>query len=264
MTTERRLLTGLADITEDIERRDRAGGDGLPELRVKSGETAILHFMTEGSDVIESRFHSIPRQAGQFTIHDDVHCPAEVGEECPSWCVNGTDEIKRRYVRWFAWVWVHGIVVPANATVPATADIQQVQMGTRTVSYWNLEAPALLKRGEGNNRTVIQQLIRAWTKYGTLLERKFEWARTGTTRNDTTYFLDAGDVEEFQAPADKVSELPPLDKIILENMPLKAFPDRKGGGESNDSGNASTTSGGDSNSKLLGMLGGASGEKDNL
>ena len=57
------MLKGLDAIRESIATRGQGYSPegGLPELSISSGEVALIHFLTDQEDIIETRFHRVSR-----------------------------------------------------------------------------------------------------------------------------------------------------------------------------------------------------------
>ena len=221
------MLKGLPQIRDSITSRGQGGGEGQPELSINSGEIALIHFLTDIPDIIEASYHLVPiTLPGGGTFKAEKLCRQDVGETCP-FCSHTAEDIRHRTRRWYAWVFVYGILTPQ---IIQGADT--VVRGVRTLYVQKLGEIAILRKGEGNNKYLIQQLLTNGERYGTLRDRVYEWERTGSTRNDTTYMLTP--TPDLSAPPD--AKVPSLEEIISKEMNLKNYPARasKGGQPTGD------------------------------
>ena len=214
------LTKGLGAIRESIANRGSyTPGEGIPELAIQSGEVALIHFLTDRDDIIETRFHRIPETTqNQNVITRERLCRQEVGETCSN-CNHQSEDIRRRTLRWYAWVYVYGILTPND--VP---NAQQIQRGARTLNLMKCDTAAILRKGEGNNKYLINQLLTNGERYGTLCDRIYEWERTGTGMKDTSYLL-APLPDLAERP--KVDNLESLEEIISKEKSLAAYPSRQ-------------------------------------
>lgn len=214
-------IKGLNAIRESLASRAAAtvSTGGVPELSIATGEVALLHFLTDRDDILEVRYHRVPETTprGNFVTRERL-CRQEVGEPC-SYCSHSSEDIRRSSLRWYAWVFVYGILTPLQIE-----GAEKVTRGARTLNVWKLAQPALLRKGEGNNKYIVQQLLSLSERYGTLCDRIYEWERTGATRNDTTYMLSA--LPDL-ATKPTVSLPFSLEEVVGKEMQLSPFPERQ-------------------------------------
>jgi hypothetical protein len=218
------MLKGLGEIRTSIAQRAAGPEGGIPELNIASGEIALIHFLTDRGDIVECRFHSVKdvgRSGRPFTR--ERLCRQELKEACPH-CQSPDQDVSKRFLRWYAWVYVYGVLTPS---VPVGLEpgvkVEQIQRGVRTLNLWPLKGPAILRKGEGNNKYIINQLLTHEDRHGTLCDRIYEWERAGTGRNDTTYTLSA--MSDIAArPQVNVQS---LEEIIIKELPTSDFPRRQ-------------------------------------
>ena len=217
------MLKGLTTIRTAIESRVQPG-EGVPEVWIASGEVVECQFLTDADDIVEARFHRVPFQLPSgVSVTRERFCQGDVQEDC-EFCKHVDDGIRRRVLRWYAWMFVQKLIVPQMPE--GVANVTPITRGSRQMFEWDINEPAILRKGEGNQRYIVQQLIQAQERYGSLKGRTFEWLRTGATRNDTTYMLqgvDAADVPDVEIPLD-------LESIITKELPLRRFPSRSSTG----------------------------------
>lgn len=249
------MLKGLSQIRDDISSRGQGyrPEGGVPELDVRSGEVALIHFLTDQHDIIEARFHRVPETTPKGTIvTHERFCKAEMGERCP-FCGHSSEDIRKRTLRWFAWVYAYAILTPNP--IPNIPNPKQVLRGTRTLNVWELGQSAVLRKGEGNNKYIVQQLLSHTERYNTLCDRIYELERTGSTRNDTTYML--APLPDL-VPKPEVGSLQSLEEIVVKELALSPVPLRQQP-KPKDSAPA-----GDRTSQLMSLLQGMTGRKPEL
>jgi len=215
-------LRGLDSIRDSLAARAAAGGQiagGVPELSIVSGEVALMHFLTDRDGIIEVRYHRVPESTPRgFVVTRERLCRQEVGEPC-EYCSHQSEDIRRSTLRWYAWVYVYAVLTP----IPIEG-AEKVARGARTLNVWKLGEPAILRKGEGNNKYIVQQLLSHSERYGTLCDRIYEWERTGVSRNDTTYML---------SPLPDVAAKPQVDvpvsleDVIMKEQRLSPYPVRQ-------------------------------------
>ena len=217
------MLKGLNTIRTAIESRVQPG-EGVPEIWVASGEIVECHFLTDADDIIEARFHRVPFQLPSGTsVTRERFCKGDIQEDC-EFCKHTDDGVRRRVLRWYAWMFVQKLIVPQMPE--GVGGLKPVTRGSRQMFEWEVNEPAILRKGEGNQRYLVQQLIQSQERYGSLLGRKFEWLRTGATRNDTTYMLQSVDAEATPSTEIPIS----LEDIVTKELPTRRFPARTSSG----------------------------------
>lgn len=241
------MLRGLDNIKRSLDERG-SFGEGVPELSIRQGEVAQIHFLTDTSEIVECRFHRITRttQGGnQFT--DEKFCRSDIEEQC-EFCGHHNEDVRRRTMRWYAWVYVYGIYIPTNANIDNLPPLEKKQHGVSEKYWWEINSPAILRKGEGNQRYIVNQLMRLRERYGTFLDRRYEWDRSGSKRDDTTYQLTALDPD----PMPEINVPNTLEEVITQDMSLSAFPARSSSGGGNTGGGGQTPSPSQSQSPISG------------
>lgn len=218
------MLKGLDQIRDFLSSRGDVG-EGVPELVIKSGEIALIHFLSEREDIVEARFHRVPETTpGGFVVTREKFCRAEIGEVCPL-CSHQSEDVRSRTLRWYAWAHLYSLLVSTAPPGMSATEMQTVVRGRRTLYAWELNTPVILRKGEGQHKYLVNQLLTHDERFGTLCDRAYEWERTGATRNDTSYLLspftelagkpDLGDIK-----------LQSLEEIITSGVRLIQFPSR--------------------------------------
>jgi len=213
-------IKGLDAIRESLAARAATSPTGgVPELTLVPGEVALMHFLTDRDDIIEVRYHRLPETTSRGNIITrEKLCRQEVSEPC-SHCSHPSEDIRRSTLRWYAWVFVYCIL-----TATSIEGAEKIVRGARTLNVWKLNEPAILRKGEGNNKYIVQQLLSHSERYGSLCGRIFEWERTGGTRQDTTYMLSP--LPDLVAKPEVALPLS-LEEIISKEMALSPFPVRQ-------------------------------------
>jgi hypothetical protein len=176
------------------EERSRAA-TAQQTLRLGDGDSAIIRFLTDGSDFVTGFFHSIREgvtrnNKPRFNL---VYCNWE-NEDC-EWCANLDDAPRRRLMHAYVWVYV---VTKADGTEE------------------EVNAPKLLATGPGKGSYITNYFMTFVRKYGTLTDRDYEWSRKGQKMEDTVYSLtpeDKGDAPRVVTKA--LATLPPLEDVVL-------------------------------------------------
>ena len=133
---------------------------------------------------------------------------------------------------------------------------EQIQRGSRTLYLKRYGTPVILRKGEGNNKFIINQLLTHEERNGTLKGLIYEWERTGATRNDTTYILSA--LPDHVDDPTLEEPLQSLEELIISEARLSNYPAREKQEPQSATGPSAP---GSSVSSLMGLLrGGGSAE----
>ena len=182
-------ITGLGDWLKHREEQPQTG-DYIPELRLKGRESARIRFLTDGDEIEIREFHGVP--GGSRGYNRDVYCLKEDGKDCEL-CEKGI----KRSAKWHVWVYVYYklCVEPGEGRVVD-------QVGNNVFFRQEINKVMLLRMGMGKDCSRINQLITPYQRLGTLVDRDYDFIRSGKGKDDTSYnlFLDAP--SEFTAEVD--------------------------------------------------------------
>jgi hypothetical protein len=210
------IIKGIGKIQEMSERiRQEASKDAIKYLRLKkSKDVAIFRFLTDGDSIISAQFHKVAEQLSNgTTIHTTKYCPEQDGQPC-KWHAQGltTSELI------FAWVyWKNYLHTTQNPALETNPDAQRWTPGSFngiTMYKETVEAPALFSTSVGQKGSYKKALINYYNRYGTFLDRDYEYIRDGIGM-DTLYTLmprDPSTVSEDVASL--LSTLPDLSLVV--------------------------------------------------
>lgn len=184
------MLTGLENFNKAMQEAKENRDDSRFVLRLKGGETAAIHFLTDGKDLVIANFHPVQKlSSGGKPYTQEVYCGyGDEGVDC-KYCldVTNTTPIRRRIN---AYVWVYSLT-------HEDGKVEQVN------------APRLFRAGPGNGGVFSNTLTSYLRKYTTLTDRDYEWGRQGKGKEDTSYTL----------IPDKVVALTDEQKASLQTLP---------------------------------------------
>ena len=176
-------------------------------IRLKEDkESCRVRFLTEDDDVFFAAFHDskVP------PIFGDVCVKEEFNREC-SRC----DKNEGIKTRWLAWVYeyIHDYV--SKGGIPDDVeDYETIELGSgRKIYRVEVNDVGLMCYARGHKGSIVHFS----EKYGTLLDRDYEWSRNGKSGDmETTYMLEPEDKGKMPVELKKLmSEVTDLEKVAL-------------------------------------------------
>ena len=180
------MLKGLQNIkahSEEVQKAKAEKDNLIRTLRISSGDSVKLRFLTDGDEIIQVPFHNytINFPSGK-KFSKDVYC---VGRGCVV-CDEDkfTEENKAIRQKILAYVFVYEI--EHRQKRPDT----DWKLDPATKKYLEkVNSPMLLFTGKGNGGYIEGLFTSYYGKYKTLVDRDYTWERKGDSMNDTTYAL---------------------------------------------------------------------------
>lgn len=201
------FIHGLSDLLNNMSSGDGARGDYIEELWVKAGESARIRFLTDGDEVITTFFHRVVTDKESGKVRES-YCTSSVGQDCQN-CV---DQVPKS-LRWHVWVYVYYRLLSQPQE-----GCEIIEQAGRVMYKQPVNKVMLLRRGVGKGQYLANKLQSLYQRYGTLLDRDYDWVRQGSTKDNTTYDLIPYDQANFTVA---MKELPiPLTEVV-RNYPFK-------------------------------------------
>jgi hypothetical protein len=208
------MPTGFSSMERDSKNR----AFDTPFLKLKSGDIAVIRFITDINQMEWGYFHTLKskNRLGDKEFTEDMYCKMQDEQRCEC-CESTTDQNLRKVkVRMFFHVYVYGIL---HKDPDSDSKWQLVNYAGGKYYFEAINQFKVLKTGPGSQGN-IREKIKAWAKRaadaehpdGTLLNRMYDWTRQGSNM-DTIYdlILREGAVREFpQAAKDAIASLPLL------------------------------------------------------
>jgi len=200
------MLTGLNALKERmaaIEKARQHMSANDRELKLKDSEIARIRFITDGDDFYTDSFHSVPRKTPSGKdFSEDVLCTAQE-REC-SFCESLEEALCKTKIKIFTWVYVYYILHRSEVENSSIFERAGLKFFKQDINDFKI-----IKTGEGWGGYIANKFISYFNKYGTLLDRDYEWIRQGASLN-TTYELLPEDPLKVAASITKAAASLPL------------------------------------------------------
>lgn len=208
------MISGLEQLkqrSEEIQKAREARRVSNFELKLKADEIAHLRILSDAPDIKSGLFHGIPRTTAKGSIFtDSIFCTMPEAE-C-QYCLSEDPDIRSRKVKLYIWVYVYYIL---HKKAPANVEVEEVKRAGLKFFKENINAVRYIRTGEGWGSYISNKFIQLYQKYGTLLDRDYEWIRQGETMANTVYDLLQDDASPISPEIQEVmSKLPPLEKLV--------------------------------------------------
>ena len=185
--------------------RGFTGGTFVRGIRLKEDkESCRIRFLTEDDEVFFASFHDsrIP------PVFGDVCVKEEFSEEC-----NKCEKGERFKTQWLAWVYEYTHDYVNEGDIPEDVeDYETIELGSgRKIYRVEVNDIGLMCYARGHKGSIVHFS----EKYGTLLDRDYEWSRNGKSGDmETTYMLEPEDKGKMSTELKKLmNDLPDLEKI---------------------------------------------------
>lgn len=192
--------TGLDNIPESDS---GGGGDFIRTIKVlEDQESCRIRFLTDHDEIFFERFHSI-REKGVFRGFK-VCVDAALGKPC-GLC----DEDDWAGMQYLAWVFELTHDYPDKPK----GEYEKVEVGSQTLYRVQVNEPRLMRYSITHSGGLKTRAKRA----GTLLDREFEWIRSGVAGTKRpSYVLEADDKSKMPRELVKLAgELPTLEDVAF-------------------------------------------------
>jgi len=207
------------DNREKNQEKAKKFGGGIRTLALKpltkngtpiaeDAKIASMRFLSDREAVQSVWVHSVPRLSRtgkRFT--EDVYCMCQdEGKNC-EYCQHTDKDIRYSRLKLFFWVYVYDIY-----HVLQDSDKKWVVETYLEDKYFlePINEPMVLVTGIGRNGSTEEKFMRWGKRFGTLVDRKYDYSRTGLGL-DTNYDLVPRDM-------DKVVEEDPVDLKHIEEV----------------------------------------------
>ena len=181
-----------------------SGEDRIRRIRLKEDkESCRIRFLTEHDDVFFARFHpnDDPPLFGEVCVKE------EFGRACDS-----CDKGKTTRMLWFAWVYEYTHDYIDKDDIPEEANYETLKFGSGRKSYRvEINEVGLMCYAAGHKDSIAHFA----DKHNTLLDRDYEWSRSGKAGDkETSYLLEPDDKEKMSSELNNIMiDLPDLEKI---------------------------------------------------
>jgi len=189
------MATGLKGITENQKKSGgMSGGPRARMIRIYDGENAFVRFLANGDDKDDhlQSFEVHPEQVdGRFT---SIFCTSDETGLCTR-CMN-----ERAKAQFGVWLWVDRVL--RKFQNPAFTEGREGSQPWKKVTWGEKDGQPeaffvqpindvrLLTLGPGRQGYILDQLLRSFNEYGTLMDRPYLIHREGA-KLDTTYSFKA-------------------------------------------------------------------------
>lgn len=210
-----RGLTSMNQENEEREKNRGTKGQFIPYLRLKDDqESAKIRFLTDADSVYYDRFHNIKKKSskGKDFWTNEV-CPVTIGKVCPQCETAAESEDNSLWPRDQFMVWIYIYYIDhANSGKGR----EEIQLGTLTRYRQHVNGFGILMASTMHGGA----LTTAINRRGTLVDRDYEWIRSGPKgSNRPTYGLEAFDTaalaEDIVA---KAALLPDLEDVAFRKV----------------------------------------------
>ncbi len=185
------------------------GGDYIRQIGLKDdGESCTLRFLTDKDDIFFEWQHR-KMEMGQFRGWQV--CPKAFEQECDD--CNSGDQKRRAQLQFFAWAWeyTHDYTVDKEGRTP-------VKLGRRTLYREDINEVRLM-RYAGAHKAAIEYRS---DKFGTLIDRDYEWVRSGEKGSMKPQYIlepvDEGKKAISKELAAIAADLPDLEDVALSRV----------------------------------------------
>ncbi len=188
-----------------------AGGGRYPYVKLDDGDITRFHFLTNGDDLIGSKFHKTG--TGRDTRYYICLRVLTGGQEQCKFCEEGHDDMVSRFA---VWVFVHNTLHAAQTE----DDWKATKVGKKTLFREEVKEPRLLKMAGGRKGVWFSQVTNYWTKHGDLQLHIYELRREGLAL-DTEYYFDdkkASAIPPAVLKQDDVKALPTIEEVLREEL----------------------------------------------
>lgn len=190
----RRKVQRKEEQKAQFESSSPSGGMGADLFSIKANQYAIVRFLEQGEDITFADVHRIPipKKAGGFWFKDFVCLDTmDDGTPCPA-CQSGNEDVRKRSTRGFVnLIWREGPVYQKDEK-----GYQVKAPGGGYVITGRADAVFLWKC----SWTVLEMLREKDGKWQGLMSRDAEVKRTGSTMQDTAYFVEPQQIDAGAQP----------------------------------------------------------------
>ena len=177
----------------------------IRSIRLKEDkESCRIRFLTDDDDIFFAAFHD----AKFPPIFGEVCVKEEFNRECTK-CDNG-ENVR---TKWLAWVYEYTHDYTSKGDIPDDVeDYETLELGSgRKIYRVEVNDVGLMCYARGHKGSIVHFS----EKYGTLLDRDYEWSRNGRAKDmETSYMLEPEDKGKLSAELKKLmSELTDLEKV---------------------------------------------------
>ena len=207
-------MRGLA-AADEYANQARSGGRFIRHVKLADDmESSTLRFLTDHEDIQWDKFHRFQKlSSGGKQFWTSEICPRQLGQACER-CIN-EEWPQTQFLAW-SWVYFTDHVKPGDGRV-------QVKIGSLVRYREQVNEPRLFRYAL-SHRSGLQ--LRA-NRYGTLLDRDYEWIRSGAAgSNKPSYSLEPLDPTPLDPSiAAAAATLPDLEDVMMNRV------DKLGGSE---------------------------------
>ena len=193
---------GLENLQKRLDKKAKDIESRGNRLRLSDGDVASIRILQEAADFFVPSVHPVQDVSAKGkTFWRRFVCE---GDGC-RWCQKGLDVTERIYV----WVWVSYIL---HKSPQDGKEWERVKNRAGATFYKEMiGAPRVLETGIGKSRYIAMKFINMNAEYGTLIDRDYNWLRTGSGKEDTAYDLIPTNLRKFYQ---EVPELKDLEELI--------------------------------------------------
>jgi hypothetical protein len=207
-------IDAIKKAQKEVEKKMK--GTGGDNFYLKSdGDSALIRFLTNGDELIAGQFHRVSKMSNNGNKYwDEMFCSGD--DDCPYCNSDEPDEIKTSF-RFIAWVWVH----EKRHEEQLDEEWEAKEVDDELKYIEKINKPMLFRHGY--NLSII--ITALYTKYGSLIDRDFEIARSGSGLN-TRYSVLPEEKSKMPAEVKTAREsigkdLKGLEEIVLDKAKEK-------------------------------------------
>ena len=207
------MLKGIAKIKKETEEAAaNASKNRIRWLGIRSGEGALIRFLTEPDEVISAEFHTIKEMTPRGDRYTKKYCSQD--ETC-KYCAEGltTGEML------FLWTYCYYILhKQQNLRLDNDSNAEKwtrVKIGEQIFFKEDIMTFRVFRTGPGKGYVYKNTLIKYADEYGTYLDRDYKWTREGAEKDTTAYALIPKDPKPITSELKNlIKTLPDLAKVV--------------------------------------------------